>query len=116
MIWTLEEEERDREMETDPGTNTMAQVARMAGDVLKCLKFTYDTPSMNQSRKMPVLDTQIWMEKETREAGIPGDMFKDRELINTKTGSLRRVIVYMFYQKPMAQRVYNLYRSAYPEN
>ena len=74
------------------------------------MKFTFDTPSLNQSRKMLVLDIQIWMDKETREVGIPGDMLRNKDLVTTKTGSLKKVIVHM------VQRVSNLYRSASPEN
>ena len=59
MIWMPEDKERYRKNGTNPDVASMEQVAKMAGEVLKCLKLTFDTPSLKKSRRMPVLDTQI---------------------------------------------------------
>ena len=101
MMWTPETEQEDRENNVDPDILTMREIAKMAGDIEKCLRFTFDTPRMNKSGSMPVLDTQIWMEEEQRETGIPRDMVNNGDIIKMKTGQLERVVAYKFYQKPM---------------
>ena len=116
MVWTSHQEQQDREVKINMEKVTMEEISKMAGTVLGCLRFTFDTPSMNPTNTMPVLDTQIWMKQEERETGIPADLLKDRNLIQVKTGALQRVVVYKFYQKPMVHRVANLSRSASPEN
>ena len=50
---------------------TMDVVREIASNILDCLNFTTDTPEQNQNKKMPVLDTQVWVGEEQREEGIP---------------------------------------------
>ena len=96
---------------------SMRALSAMADNILSCLKFTFDCPEQQQGSKgMPVLDTEIWVDKEERETGTPADMLQDRGLISMKTGKLRRVILYKFYRKPMAAEVPNLETSAAPNS
>ena len=44
MIWTKEQEERDKEKGEDAEALTIKEVAKMTGDILGCLSFTYNTP------------------------------------------------------------------------
>ena len=61
MIWTPESEAEDREAGIDPEILTIREISKMAGTVEKCLRLTYDTPRLNKTKTMPVLDTQIWI-------------------------------------------------------
>ena len=115
MVWSLESEEEDRSSGEDPEVITMREIAKMATEVMKCLKFTFDTPKLNKSLTMPVLDSQIWVGNEQRETGIPVGLLRDTDLIQVKTGELQKVVLFMFYQKPMVNRTSNLARSAAPE-
>ena len=64
---------------------------------------------------MPVLDTRMWMGQEQREKGVPREALQDPSIITTRVGQLHQVILYAFYQKPMAEKVGNLQSSAAPE-
>ena len=91
----------------------MEIIAKISSDILECLTFTWDTPSRNKNKMMPVLDTQVWVEEEARTKGIPKEMGEAPEVL--KTGSLKRIIKYQFYKKPMANPCPNLQKSGIPE-
>ena len=114
MIWTLEKEKEDREAGVSPQANTMRQFSLMASSVTKTLRFTFDIPENNQNGRMPVLDTQIWVGKESREVGIPKEIMKE-ELNTMKNGKLKDVILFSFFKKPMANPVPNRQISASPD-
>ena len=86
FVPSLEEEDR-----TTPGDiRTMREVVRMANSINTMIQMTGDCPSMHESGKMPLLDTQVWVEGETVE--------------------------YEHYRKPMANPLMMLEVSAMPEN
>ena len=62
---------------------------------------------------MPVLDTQLWLELETREVGIHPEMDPTAPIIH-KQNQLKIIIKYQFYKKSMASRTNNLFRGAIP--
>ena len=97
MMWSLEWEEEDGD--SDPEIVTMREVARMASSIMNNIKFTYDTPVMNEKKTMAVLDTQVWMGEEQREEGIPRGMLKEGEHPEIKIGKLRKVILFSFLPK-----------------
>ena len=63
---------------------------------------------------MPVLDTHIWMGRDTREEGVPKEWLKEEGEV-LKLGAMKRVVLHSFYKKPMANRVPNVRESAAPE-
>ena len=48
---------------------------------------------LNKSLTITVLDSQIQVEKEQRETGIPKQMLKDKDLIKVKSGQLRLLFI-----------------------
>ena len=59
FIWTQEARLEDE------GANleqiTMREVSEMASNMVKCLRFTWDCPSLHTDKRMPVLDTTMWI-------------------------------------------------------
>ena len=90
------------------------QFSKMASSVLNCLNFTHDHPEANPEKRMPVLDTHIWMGTEAREPGVPKEWLKEEGEI-LKLGAMRKVVLHSFYKKPMANRVPNVRESAVPD-
>ena len=78
------------------------------------IAFTWDCPDSSNSI-MPVLDTAMWIGQEARLKGIPAEV-SNNTLTITKHGPLRRVILYEFFKKPMANKCANLSKSAHPES
>ena len=74
--------------EQDPDSFTMNILLDIANTLDKNIQLTGDCPSQNQSKRLPVLDLEIWVENDTVE--------------------------FSFYQKSMASPYVNLYRSALP--
>ena len=70
---------------------------------------------MNNPKVMPVLDTVMWLGTEYRETGFPPAALENQELITMKPGGLKKIILYSFYRKPMANPLPNLQASAQPE-
>ena len=64
------------------------------------------------------MDTMCWMGTEDREEGLNPDMLPDKykNSRTVKTRSLKKVILYTFYKKPMANRNSNRQSSAMPES
>ena len=52
---------------------------------------------MNENKRVPVLDTEIWVGKEVREIGIPPELM-DSEKVSAKTGKLQKIILYSFFK------------------
>ena len=59
---------------------------------------------------MPVLDTQLWIGIEARESTTPSYMEPNAPKI-TQQDTLKKVILYKFFKKPMASRTNNLFRG-----
>ena len=51
--------EGDRNVPEDE--RTMEELKKIANTVFKCIQFTTDCPSKNQSGKVPVLDLQLYV-------------------------------------------------------
>ena len=94
----------------------MEQFSTMASGLISGLKFTFDVPP--DGGGMPVLDTMCWMGIEDREEGLNPDMLPDKykNSRRVKTRSLKKLILYTFYKKPMANRNSNRQSSAMPES
>ena len=92
-MWSLEAEKEDKENKVDPEVNTMTQFAAMASSISNCLKFTFDSPKLNRNQTMPVLEPAMWVGREKREIGIPPEMIEKQELITSKVGQLKDVIL-----------------------
>ena len=104
--------------------NTMREYARAASDQISCLNFTWDAPACNQSKAMPVLDTQMWMGYPEEEEQVPkpaivaaANLLRKEEKFKAKPRSRtkKKLILYKFYRKPMACKVPNLASNALPE-
>ena len=94
---------------------TMDVVRQISGNILDCLNFTTDTPAQNDSKKMPVLDTQVWVGEEEREEGIPQALLESGcSGPTTQMGEIKKIILYQFYKKQMADRVPNRVENALP--
>ena len=92
---------------------TMEELSNLACSIFKCLNFTWDCPSKNANKMMPVLDAQLWLETETREVSIPEFIDKEAPKI-VKQESLKVIIKYQFYKKSMASKTNNLFRGGIP--
>ena len=112
FIWTKEAYEEDKDLNSE--LVTMNAVRTMASDLLKCLNFTSDCPSQNVGGRMPVLDTAVWIGTPEREWGVL-DAMKDPEIqLPTRTGRLKKVVLYVFYRKTMANNMPMHQRAAAP--
>ena len=68
-----------------PGDRRTAEIVRtVASEIFDCLLFTADSPTANVGGKMPVLDLQVWLEK-------------DEQGVNH--------IRHQFYEKPMSSQL-----------
>ena len=113
LEWTQEQLELDKTK--DPQEVTMTAIAAMASSILSCLEFTWDAPCLNPSKKMPVLDTQVWVGTQIREWSLPKCLIPDGVELPTKHGPLKQIILYQFYRKAIANHTPFNSRAAYPE-
>ena len=113
LIWSPEQEKINREGSMNDEQRTMSIIAEMSSDILDCLTFTWDSPSCNKDGKMPLLDTQTWVGLERREKGLPTALGDTPRL--TKVGTLKPIVLFQFYKKPMSNQTPNLMRSGLPE-
>ena len=113
-MWSTENELQDREKDSE--ILTMEIFSLLASSILKYLQFTWDSPNNNATGTMPVLDTQMWVGLEAREWGLPEGMpGLDKLKLPTKIDSLKRIILYKFYRKPVATKTPMNARSAQPQ-
>ena len=110
LIWSEETHKTDTR---EPDARTMEEMAKVSSSIFKCLNFTWDCPSQNGNAKMPVLDTQLWVGLESRESSIP-EFIDPKAPKICRQDTLKRVILFQFFKKPMASRSNNLYRSGIP--
>ena len=59
MIFLPHMVEEDKEVA--PDIRTMREVVRMGNSIDPTIQLTGDCPSLNESGKMPLLDTQVWV-------------------------------------------------------
>ena len=78
----------DEDMERAADERTMREVVRMGSSIDPSIQLTGDCPSINESRKMPALNTQVWVEENK--------------------------VLYEHYRKPMANMLLMLEKSAMP--
>ena len=83
----LEEEKED--------SRTMKEISKMADSICPVLKTTFDSPSLQESGKMPLLNLQVWVERVEKPGGR-----KEWE------------VMWEYYRKPCAARTLMLARSA----
>ena len=88
----------EEDLEAEEDERTMVQIQRMADSICPAIQTTYDCPSKHDSGKMPLLDTQQWVEWVHQEGG--GGEWEVR---------------WQFYRKPCAPRTLMLARSAMPD-
>ena len=92
----------------------MEEFFKMASGIVKCLKFTWDTPECHKSNRMQVLDTELWLGQPEREKKVP--IFKDPDAPKKlNPGKLPKIILFSFYKNPMANTRSNLARAGLPE-
>ena len=60
MVFLPHLEEEDKEVAADQ--RTMREVLRMGNSLNSMIQLTGDCPSVNPNGKMPLLDTQVWVE------------------------------------------------------
>ena len=87
----------------DIESRAMEEIRLMASSIHGCLKFTWDSPSKNKCGKMPVLDTKLWLGEEARESSINPEI--NNIATKRRVGKLKTVVLFMFYKKPMANRL-----------
>ena len=116
MIWDQELDKKDREDCANTESRKMGEFAKMASGIISCLKFTWDIPP-DSGGGMPVLDTCCWIGEEERIEGIDPAIVPDKykHLIITKHSKLKKVIMFPFFKKPMANRTSNRSNTAMPE-
>ena len=81
MEWKIEWEREDAE--TQPDQVTAKAMVSIMNSIDPDIQLTWDTPSNNQERRMPVLDLKLWMEQ-------------NHEGVNR--------IRFSYYEKPMASK------------
>ena len=86
MIFLPHMVEEDKEVASD--IRTMREVVRMGNSIDPTIQLTGDCPSLNESGKMPLLDTQVW---------VAGNK-----------------VMYEHYRKPMANDLLMMEMSAMP--
>ena len=91
----------------------MRIIAEISSQILECLNFTWDSPTKNDSQKLPVLDTKLWVAVESREKGNPKEIGHFPRIL--KPGVLKKIVYFEFYKKPMANPCLNLKRSGIPD-
>ena len=69
FTWSVEDQARDKG--ADMESITMEEYSKAASQAIQCLNFTWDCPNKRASKKMPVLDTQLWVEKPSRAEHLP---------------------------------------------
>ena len=75
---------------------TIREISRMADSICPVLRTTFDCPSLQQNRKMPLLNLQVWVERVEKEGGGGGEW----------------EVVWEYFRKPCATRTLMLARSA----
>ena len=78
MVWSKESEKEDENVRGD--VRTAIIMKELANDIDPDIKMKIDTPSLNQTGRLPVLDLEVWM---TYENGVAR-------------------LKHKFYEKPMA--------------
>ena len=98
LEWRKEWEKADLEDGEDDDTRTMREIRKLSNSLLPFIKFKEDVPANHESKKIPVLDFQVWAEEEEtdQESGI-----KTR-------------LMFEFYEKPMASKLVIMENSALP--
>ena len=91
-------EEADLADGEDDDTRTMREIRKLSNSLLPFIKFKEDVPANHESKKIPVLDFQVWAEEE--DAGL-------------ETGTKTR-LMFEFYEKPMASKLVIMENSALP--
>ena len=95
LLWSQDQFNGDNR---EPDARTMEEMARISSSIFECLNFTWDCPSKNANNKMPVLDTQLWIDTESREVTVPSFIDQKAPKI-CRPGSLMKVILYQFFKK-----------------
>ena len=98
LEWRKEWEEADLDDGEDDDTRTMREIRKLSNSLLPFIKFKEDVPANHESKKIPVLDFQVWAEEEDT----------DQES-GTKTR-----LMFEFYEKPMASKLVIMENSALP--
>ena len=114
FTWSQETENQDKADNKTTEANTMIQFSRMASSLISCLEFTMDCPGNHGNGRMPVLDTSMWVELQSRELGIPSQILPPGTQIPARNGKLKRVVMYRFYRKEIASKTSFNMRSAGP--
>ena len=84
------------DLEEMEDVRTMREISKMADSICPQLKTTFDCPGLHgESGKVPLLDLQVWVERET-----------------TAEGKEEWQVVWEFYRKTCARRTLMLARSA----
>ena len=78
----------EEDVEVEPDLRTMREMVRMASSINPMIQMTGDCPSKNNDRRMPLLNTKVWVED--------------------------GVLLYENYRKPMANPLMMLEMSAMP--
>ena len=102
LMWSLEKEDLDKAQNHTNDTRTMEIVAEISSQILDCLNFTWDSPPKNKNMKMPVLDTQMWVQTESREKKVQEQMGENVGKV-LKNHSLKKIIFYEFYKTTNGQ-------------
>ena len=92
----------------------MEEYAKAASEAVECLNFTWDSPVVNKSSTLPVLDTQLWVGEAEEEESIPEQCQKVVAVAPRKFRQVK-MIQFKFYKKPMANKVPNRATNALPE-
>ena len=116
FMWSAEAQEEDTDR--SPEEVTRRAFCSMATSVMKCLNFTWDSPDQHVEDlggKMPVLDTMMWIGKGNRKWGVPEEILEPETCLPEYTGSMKDIVLYMFFRKSMANRTPMHSRAAAPE-
>lgn len=97
LEWRKEWEDQDILENEDDDVKTMREVRKLSDSLISFIKLKEDVPVNHVCGKIPVLDFQVWAEKDTDE-----------------DGDMKTNVMFEFYEKPMSSKFVIMEESALP--
>ena len=111
LEWRKEWEEEDLADGEDDDIRTMREIRKLSNSLLNFIKFKEDVPANHESKKIPVLDLQVWREEEYPEK----NSFQSDLEGEAGEAGLKTKLMWEFYEKPMASKFVIMENSALPQ-
>ena len=110
LEWRREWEEEDIAGGEDDDIRTMREIRKLSNSLLNFIRFKEDVPANHESKKIPVLDLQVWREEEYP---VKNSLQSHLEEETSEAG-LKTNLMWEFFEKPMASKFVIMENSALP--